>query len=285
MKKPENMGLILALAATLAYCGSNIGVRQYSDEGLTVWGILGVRGLLAVAAAVVAAKIFKIKIWGSNKRLLILLGFFSFLGNILLTSSITMLPLYQAVVLIYLYPAMTVPQNYFINGSKVSRRDLGLLFLTFIGCLILVWPDASAGLNLGTGHLIGFLGAFFYALGFVLTRRLGNDNSGLEPMFYYGLWAVIFCTIGIFIFGQSPGLNSPANYGQSVGLAFLAIFALLATYAALRWLPPFKVGIIGTLEIFVGALASWLIFDDPITLRAIIGGLIILYTAFKLRQA
>jgi len=80
-------------------------------------------------------------------------------------------------------------------------------------------------------------------------------------------------------------LNSPANYGQSVGLAFLAIFGLLATYTALRWLPPFKVGIIGTLEIFVGALASWLIFDDPMTIRTVIGGMIILYTALKLKQS
>ena len=279
------MGLLLAFAATLAYCGLNIGVRQYSDEGLTVWGILGVRGLLAVAAAVVAARIFKINVWGSNKGLLILLGFFSFLGNIFLTSSLTVLPLYQAVVLIYLYPAMTIPQNYFINGSKVSRRDLGLLALTFIGCLILVWPDTAAGLNLSKGHLIGFLGAFFYGLGFVLARRLGNDNSGLEPIFYYGLWAVIFCSVGIFVLGQNTGLNSPANYGQSVGLAFLAIFGLLATYTALRWLPPFKVGIIGTLEIFVGALASWLIFDDPMTIRTVIGGMIILYTALKLKQS
>jgi drug/metabolite transporter (DMT)-like permease len=68
-------------------------------------------------------------------------------------------------------------------------------------------------------------------------------------------------------------------------LAALGVTAQLTGFAALRWLPGFKVGLIGTLELFAGTLISWLIFSDPISARALGGGLIIILATFQLRGA
>jgi drug/metabolite transporter (DMT)-like permease len=54
-------------------------------------------------------------------------------------------------------------------------------------------------------------------------------------------------------------------------------------FSALRWLPAHTVGTIATLEIAIGALFSWLFFHDPMTVRAIFGGSIILGAALSSR--
>lgn len=282
--KSFDPGLFLAFLATFAYCCLNVGIRWFTDAGLTVWGIMIIRGLLAMSMALIAARILKKNCLGQRKPLLLAIGLCSFSGTAILATAITMIPLYQVLVLCYLFPAMTVPQSMIINKTRVERKDLFLLAVAFLGCLVLIWPDEAAGLTLGFGHFLGVLGSFFYGLGFVLTNRLGDDNSGLEPVFYYGFWAFFGGLFMAFAMGRGTGIVTQANVWQAVGLGFLAIIPILSSYAALRWLPSHQLGIIGTLEVFGAALSSWLIFNDPITIRALFGGLIILFAALRLNR-
>ncbi|MDR1921868.1 MAG: DMT family transporter [Candidatus Adiutrix sp.] len=281
--KIADPGAALAFGSALAYCCLNVGVRFMIDE-LSVAGILVVRGLVGVIVTVMAARAFKKRLFGGNKKLLLLIGLCGSLSTICTTTAIARIPLYQALVLLYLYPALSVVFAYFINSSSISLRDGALAALAFCGCLVLIWPDSSAGLALDPGHFIGLGGAALYGLGFVLASRLGDENCGLEPVFYYSLWSLIGLFAAIAALDLPTGLGGARPVGAAVGLAVIALTAMLMGYAALRWLAPYKVGVIGTLEVFGGALSSWLIFHDPITFRALIGGMIILTAALKLRQ-
>jgi drug/metabolite transporter (DMT)-like permease len=55
-------------------------------------------------------------------------------------------------------------------------------------------------------------------------------------------------------------------------------------FAALKYLPAHKVGVIGTLEVLGGALSSWLIFSDPFTPIGLVGAVIIIYAAFGFHE-
>ena len=280
----KNPGMVLAVSSALLYCVLNVGVR-FMLADLTVWDIVLTRGLVGAATLLLVGYIWKINVFGKHKVLLTLIGLFGCLSSVCTTTAISRIPLYQALVLLYLYPALTVPMAYFINGVRVRLRACVLVTIAFAGCLCLIWPDNAAGLALDIGHLIGFFGACFYSLAYVLISRLGDDNCGLEPMFYYCLWAIAGVAIAALAFDLSTGLGSLQTVVSGIGLGFLAVLPLLAGYAALRWLEPFKVGVIGNLEVFGGALASWLIFSDPITMRALFGGLIILIVSLQLRRA
>ena len=284
MNQTQNPGLPLAFGSTLAYCTLNVALRLQLEGTLTVWGILILRGIFGLAVLGLAARIFRKNLLGRNRNLLLAVGFGSFMSTVCVTLSIREIPLYQALVMLYLYPALTVPLNFLINSARVGLRDILLVLLAFIGCLFLIWPDSSAGLYVGIYHLAGLGGALAYALSLVLAARLGEDNCGLEPIFYYSFWAFFATLLISLVSGEPIGLDSPREVAIGLGLATLASAAILMAYAALRWLAPFKVGVIGTLEVFGGALASWLVFHDPITVRALFGGLIILGAALKLRQ-
>ncbi|UQZ88277.1 hypothetical protein C4J81_03245 [Deltaproteobacteria bacterium Smac51] len=280
-----NPGLVLAFTSTLCYCFLNIGIRIMVAD-LSMWGILILRGAVALVIAGAAAAFLKRSLFTNNNKLLLLaIGTCSYLSSLCTIKAISLIPLYQALVLLYLYPAITVPLGYVINGDKVTGRDCLYVGLAFVGCLILVWPDSSAGLSFGIGHVGGICTCFFYAMSFVLARKLGDNNDGgIQPLFYFGVSAVIGTALSVLLFDFNTGINETTIL-PGLGLGFLAVTALLTSYAALRWLVPFKVGIIGTLEVFGGAIASWLMFNDPITARALVGGLIILVVALKLRQS
>ena len=283
--KIQNPGLALAFGSTLTYCTLNVAVRLQLESTLTIWGLLSLRGIFGLAVLGLAARIFRKNLLGRNRNLLLAVGFSSFMSTVCVTLAIREIPLYQALVMLYLYPALTVPLNFFINSAKVRPKDILLVLLAFVGCLFLIWPDSAVGLYVGIYHLVGFGGALAFALSLVLATRLGDDNCGLEPIFYYSFWALFGTLLMSLAFGEPIGLDSSRAVISGLGLAALAIAAILMAYAALRWLAPFKVGVVGTLEVFGGALASWLVFDDPITVRAVIGGLIILGVALKLRQS
>jgi len=281
-----NQGLALAFGSALSFTLLNTGVRYSLDNlALSAWGILLFRGICSLLVAVLLARHFRLKLINRGGAVFCAAGFFNFLSSICITVGISLLPLYQVLVLLYLYPSMTVPLAYFINGQRAGRRAIFLVSLAFIGCLILLWPDDKAGLTLRPAHLIALAGALVYALSYVLANRADSSNNAFQPVFYYGCWAIAGNLLIIFILGAGPGLEAGRNIPAALGLGLLAVSALFMGYAALRRIPAFKVGIIGSLEVLGGVLASWLLFDDPITLRTLSGGLIILAAALLLRKS
>jgi drug/metabolite transporter (DMT)-like permease len=279
-----NIGVWLAFASALGYCACNVATRLAVGE-ITVWGILFTRGVFGVAAMFLAARLLRKSLFGRNLGLLTCIGIAGSLSTACIVTAIMSIPLYQALVLLYLYPALTVPLGFVVNGERVRPADGMMVLLAFTGSLLLIWPDKSAGLIFGTGHLVGVGGALLYAVAYVLIRRLGEGNSGLEPMFHYSLWAMIGVSCGIAFLDLDAGLPDARAWSIGMGLATLSLVALFAGYLALRWLAPHRVGVIGTLEVFGGVLSSWLIFADPITVRALCGGVLVLFAALRLRQS
>jgi drug/metabolite transporter (DMT)-like permease len=275
----KNPGLLLAFASPVAFSVGNIGVRVISGE-VTVWGLILLRGCLGVMLVWLMARQMKKPLWGRHWKLLSIIGGCGFFSTACTFTAISQIPLYQALVLLYLYPTISIVLAALINGERVHPRDIIPLFLTLLGCLMLIWPDQAAGLDFKNGHLVGLLGSFFYALGFVLARRLGNDNSGLEPIFHYSLYCAVGAVVAILVFGRVTGLDNASEMAGGLGVGMVASLGQLLGYAAVRWLPAHKVGVIGTLEVFAGAVSSWLIFNDPMTVRALAGGGLILFASF-----
>jgi drug/metabolite transporter (DMT)-like permease len=279
----HNPGLFLAFGSAMGYSCFNIGVRFFVGE-LSIWGMLFVRGLIGVGAVWLLARHFKKRLWGRNWLLLAGIGICGFMATVCTTTAISRIPLYQAMVLLYLYPALSILLAVPLNREALRLADAGLVLTALAGSVILIWPDEAAGLSLGRGHLIGFGGSLLFSLSSVLTRRLGESNSGLEPIFHYSFYAALCVPPLSKLFGAELGLYGIRNIGAALGLGCLGTLAQLMGYAALRWLPAGLVGVIGTLEIVGATFASWLIFSDPMTGRALFGAALIILAAFSLSR-
>jgi drug/metabolite transporter (DMT)-like permease len=279
----KNPGLILALASPLAFTCFNVGVRLITADTLSIWGLLFLRGCIGATLVYLVARALKKSLWGRNRGLLMLIGLSGFLSTACTTTAITLIPLFQAVVILYLYPSWAIILSALLNQESVQLRDALGVALALFGCILLIWPDESAGLSLKAGHLVGLLGSFLYGLGFVFTRRLGDDNSGLEPIFHYSLFAALGALPLSLAFGAKLGISSVAGIWAGLALGAVGSLAQMMGYAALRWLPAYKVGVLGTLEVLGGVLGSWLVFNDPMTARAVLGGALIIFVAFGIR--
>lgn len=279
----RNPGFSLAVGSALAYTCYDVSVRAFLPN-LTVWGLLLIRGCLGLVLAAVLARVFRRTLWGAQRRLLAVTGLCIFSSSVCNTTALVSIPLYQVLVILYLYPVFSLLLAVPVNGEHVSRRSLGLVAVALMGCLALVWPDEAVGLAFEKGHLIALAGAVLYSLGQVLIRRLGAGNSGLEPNFYYSLYAVFLSIPLSLVFGSHLGLDTAKGLATGLVLAFLGLTAQVSGYAALRWLPGFQVGLIAYVEVFLGALFSRLIFQDPMSPRALAGGLVIVWVIFQLRR-
>ncbi len=129
----RNPGLLLALGSPLAYSLQNVWMRFQLDGSVTVWGLLLMRGLLGLAAMGLAARLLKKGLPSRNRRRLLLTGLSSYLSTICIILAIGNIPLYQALVLLYLYPALSVPLNYFLNGAPVRRATVFWVVTAFVG--------------------------------------------------------------------------------------------------------------------------------------------------------
>jgi drug/metabolite transporter (DMT)-like permease len=279
-----NPGLWLALSSALAYCCFNVGVRFLADD-LTVWGMLLLRGGLGVVAVTLVARRLNKALWGRNKPLLAGIGVTGFLSTVCTTTAISRIPLYQALALLYLYPAIGLLLAAPLNREPVTLRDGLLVAVALAGCGILIWPSGAAGLTLEIGHLIGFTGSFLFSLSSVLTRRLKEDNSGLEPIFHYSFQAVLWVVPLSLLFDSDLGLAAPRAIWAGLALGALGASAQLMCYASLRWLPACRVGVIGALEVLGASAASWLLFNDPMSPRALFGGALIVFVVLSLNRA
>jgi drug/metabolite transporter (DMT)-like permease len=279
----SNPGLTLAFGSALAYTCYDVGVRALIGD-LSIWGMLLLRGGLGVVVIGILARLFARRLWGRETGLLMAVGASAFLSSVCNSTSLSTIPLYQALMIIYLYPVFTLLLAWPFNGEPIRRNELGLVGLAFFGSLALIWPDEAVGLDFSIGHLIGVAGAFLYSIGQVLIRRLGPGNSGLEPMFYYSLFALVFSLPLAMLFEAHLGLGRLSGLGAALLLAGLGITAQMTGYAALRWIPGFKVGVIGYLELLLGGLVSWLVFSDPMSPRALTGGVLLVLVAIRLRS-
>jgi inner membrane transporter RhtA len=271
--------LTLAFASPLLFAAFDVGLRILSAD-VTVFGLLQIRGLVGTALALVFARAAGYRLKLAHVWTLALAGLFAALSTVCTTTAITMIPLYQAVVILYLYPAFTVVLSLILGVDRITWRAVMGVLTAFVGCVMLVWPDVPAGLELGWGHAVGVLGSLFYASCLILVRRLGDGQGGLEPFLFNSLACIVVAWPLAKLFGAGLGIDSLGEVGLSAALVCLGSVAQLMAFAAVRYLPPFKVGVIGTLEILGTALASWLMFSDPMTPRALVGAAIIIYAAF-----
>jgi drug/metabolite transporter (DMT)-like permease len=281
----KNPGIILAVFSAIAFSLGDIGVRSLLGSGqgdLTVWGLVFLRGLLGLLVLSILAKKRKTKLCSPVWKKFLLIGFLGFCSTSLTFTAISLIPLYQALVILYLYPVMAMLIAFLLKMEKLDRFDPFWVVLALAGCLLLIWPEKNVAFKLELGHIAGLTGSFCYALSFILTRRLGKLQSGLEPMFFYSLCCALAALPIAYLLGTTLNINSVQLVLSGLLVGGLTSFGQLLCYLAVLWLPAHKVGVIGNLEVFVGALAGWLFFKERLSLAAIIGGLIILLSSKKI---
>lgn len=278
--------------------------RQLAAWGLVlnacVWGVswwpfrelhrLGLHPLWATAIiyilALLCLQIFKPGAWRAlgQHPLLWLLMLATGLSNVGFNWAVTVGDVVRAVLLFYLMPAWTVPLAWGLLGEKPSTRSLLRLALALTGVLfVLKTPGSPWPLPSSLADWLALVGSFSFALTNVLLLKLKNtpDEARAFAMFGGGTLLALAAALGGTQLGLVP--TPPALAADWLQLVLLISIAFLAANLGLQYgaarLPASTTALIMLTEVVFASVSSVLLGAAELSLRTLLGGVLILLAA------
>jgi drug/metabolite transporter (DMT)-like permease len=238
------------------------------------------RCLIGVLAAVVMARCLSLDLLGHRRGMLVITGIAGIGCGIGMIAALVLLPLFEALVLFYLYPVFAALLSPRVTGDKMTPSDWLLIGVAFSGTILILW-SGHLGSSLQWGHLLAVAAAFAYGMTLTLIRLLSHKNNSLTPFFYISIVGC-FVSAGPLLLQDAPLLIGTRGL---IGILFITTFvtiALLASTKALNYMPSPKVGLISMSEIVLGALFGYMLFNEPLTWRSVLGAVLILGSGIRL---
>ncbi len=212
-----------------------------------------------------------IPLWGNNKKLLLLRGFFGFFGLSAFFFTLTKIPIADSVTLQYTSPLFTALLAQPILNEKSTRRQWGYFVLAFLGLLLIVRPGFSLQFF---PALIGVGGAFFAALAYNTVRKLRHTDHPLTVVLYFPLVSsVLAFPLTAFHFVMPGGWQ----WLLLLGIGICAFIAQLFMTRALHLDRAARVMNISYVGVVFSTLLGILFFSEIPDWRTLIGAGVIIY--------
>jgi len=279
LKTQRIQGLTLALAAAGFATIYDI-ITRFGSSGITPWQILLTRAAFGLALTAVLARAFHLNPLGRNRPGMLLTGLILVVGVLCFIFALFRLPVFEAVLLLYLYPVFAALFSPFLVDERIGLKLWTLIAIAFCGTAFVLWPQGAVS-DVNGGHLLGVASGFCHGLALTLVRRFSRHNGAVTPFFY-------FCAVGGVVSVVAVGL-SPASTPLSLegwaalgGIAVTAGLAQLCMIKSATCISSAEVGIVGMSEIVFGGLLSYMLFSEAVGARQILGGVLVISSAIVL---
>ena len=282
-KQKTNLGPLLIIIAACFWGSMGIFVRKLESYGFGAIQIVSIRLTIAallfcLVQLIVDRAGFKIAL--RDIPLFLGLGFGSILFfTICYFSSITIMPLSTAAILLYTSPIWIMLMAALFFHEKLNAKKLIALALAFAGCVLVSGISGDGitvvGLLLGLGSGLGY--GLYSILGTVALRRYSP--------YTVTTWTFIFAACGSWCVCHPADMISKFQAAESLPLllGFCVLTALVTavipflTYTlGLRTVEASKAGIIATLEPVVATVIGIVFFGEGLTILSAMGILLVL---------
>ncbi len=128
--------------------------------------------------------------WGNDKKLLLLRGFAGFMGLSCYFYAIDHLPLADATVIQFCNPMIAALIAVFVLHEPLRGASVISTILSIAGVILVAQPTFlfARGIALDpVAVAVGFIGAVFSAVAYVVIRRLGSTEHYMVVVFYFPL--------------------------------------------------------------------------------------------------
>lgn len=247
-------------------------VKAVSQYGIPVLEIVAARAAVSLILSYVDVKRKRISVWGTDKPYLIARGVVGAIALVCVYYSVTTLPLAEATVLQYTYPAFTAFIALIFLREKVQLSTLVCIVMSVMGLAAMV----GSGLTIeGVSSLpvlsIGaaLLGALGSAVAYVIVRRLSQTEDSSVIIFYFPLIAL---PLSLLLLGNDfvmPGFEA------ALLLLLVGIFTQVGQIGLTKAMAIEKAGKASAyayVQVVFSALLGWVIFAEVPTIWTIIGG-------------
>jgi len=213
------------------------------------------RSIISLVLSVIMLKNMKIPMWGNNKQMLFVRGFFGVIALTLFFYTLQKMPLGSAITIQYLSPIFTAILAVFMLGERMRKVQWLYFVVAFLGIAIIKGFDPTVSTQL---LLMGIGSAVSSAIAYNAIRRLKDTDHPLVVVFYFPLIAIPVMLIFAMFFWVTPiGIE----WLLLVLMGVLTQIAQVNMTKAYQAAPVGKIAPIKYLGVILAILFDLLIFD------------------------
>ena len=250
--------------------GTMNALVKWTSINADVWMIIFIRSLVIALAVAIFARFQGISLKMNDPRKMFLRCLVGLIAMILYFSALSLIPIGQAVTLQYTAPLFVALLSGSIIREKVSTSVLISLITAFFGIILIVSPDLD---SIDPNALLALGSGFFAGLAYIFVRHLRKTDSPSTVVF----WFAAFSVLGS-VFQAAPELSSltwemtAALVGIGVGAGGGQVGITMAYHQAnAAWVSAFSY-----LTVIIATIYGIILFDEVLSTKIIIGGLLII---------
>lgn len=179
--------------------------------------------------------------------------------------------------LFYTYPAFVMAGSALFFKERITPAKVLSLILTLFGAFLIVGSEFQSTL---LGILLSLLCAIIYSIYILISSRVVKPGMGLQSSAFIMLGVALVYVI----LAAVTGFTFPSQVSGYTGIVLLAVIstsmAFWSFFAGLEKVGPSTASLVSVTEPVVVVISSVLFLSEPITLRTVIGGLLILSALF-----
>jgi len=180
--------------------------------------------------------------------------------------SLRLLPLADAIAIVFVFPFILLFLGHFILGEQVGPRRIGACLFGFAGTLLVIQPSF---VEIGAAALLPVLVAFAFSLFMLITRSIAKSA---DPICIQALGGAVSSLILAVIWafaGQDTHFDLSIIVPDDLkilslllGIGVLGTVAHLFMTMALRFAPSATIAPLQYLEIPIATIIGWLVFHE-----------------------
>ena len=256
--------------------GTMNALVKWTSLNADVWMIIFVRSLVIALAVLIFAQFQGSSLRMNDPKKMFLRCLMGLIAMILYFSALSLITIGQAVTLQYTAPLFVALLSGSLIREKVSSSVLFLLITAFIGIVLIVSPDLD---SIDPNALLALGSGFFAGLAYIFVRDLRKTDSPSTVVFWFAAFSILGSVIQAV-----PGLSNltwemvAALIGIGVGAGGGQVGITMAYHKAnAAWVSAFSY-----LTVIIATIYGIILFDEVLSTKVIIGGLLIIGSGIAL---
>jgi len=247
-------------------------VKAASARGIPVLEIVAARALVSLLLSYLDLKRRRVGLWGRHKPLLIARGGVGALALICVYYALSTLPLAEASMLQFTYPAFTALLAWLFLREPIQRATALCIGLCLLGLGVILQPGLAGASLLALPWLsvaAALLGAFGSAVAYVLVRRLSQSEDSAVIIFYFPLIAL---PVSLLLLGDALVIPDLEGLGLLLLVGIFTQVGQVGLTKAMALEAAGKAAAYSYVQILFSMLLGLLWFDELPTLASLLGG-------------
>lgn len=186
--------LIVFCMVTIAFSDT---LMPFVSDDFGLWQFHATRSLIACGLFLLLGLYFKWNFIPKSWSAVAIRSFLFGTGMILYFAALGFVPVAQAGAGLFMAPIFVLLFSVFAFGTPIGLWRILAVIIGFVGALLVLKPTQGAF----SGYsLLPVLGAVFYALGLIATRRLCSEESAISLVFWFLVMAGVYGLLGACFF-------------------------------------------------------------------------------------